>query len=83
MEHKDGAPPWQIGYIDFRNPIGSAAVDPAAMGGDAGAAQFRLQIELLPTREIVATNLQTGQQFGMVLDKLQLKPEDNPFSGIF
>ena len=83
VEHKDGAPPWQIGYIDFRNPIGSAAVDPAAMGGDAGAAQFRLQIELLPTREILATNLQTGQQFGMVIDKLQLKSEDNPFSGIF
>jgi len=83
VDHRDGAPPSQVGYIDFKNPIGTVQVDAGSVGSDANAGSFRVKLDLQPTREIVATNLQTGQQYGMVVDKHQLKAEDNPFSGIF
>lgn len=83
VDNKDGAQPSQVGYLDFRNPIGTVEVSPEELGSDPNAGSFRIRLELLPTREIVATNLQTGQQFGLVPDKLMLKAEDNPFSGIF
>jgi hypothetical protein len=83
VDNKDGAQPVQVGYIDFRNPTGNVTVDPSKLGEDPNAGAFRIELELLPTREVQATNLQTGQTFGMVMDKALLKPEDNPFSGIF
>ncbi len=82
VDHKDGAKPQYIGYVDFRNACGNAPVDSAAVA-DPHAGQFRIKLELLPTREILATNLQTGQQFPLVVEKSLMKPEDNPFSGIF
>ncbi len=82
VDHKDGAVPMQVGYVDCRNSVGTAPQDPNAAPDTTGAA-FRIQLELLPTREIVATNLQTGAQYGLVIDKMPLKAEDNPFSGSF
>lgn len=82
VDHKDGAKPQYVGYIDFRNPSGTAPVDAAAVA-DPNAGKFRIKLDLLPTREILATNVQTGQQYPLIVEKSTVKPEDNPFSGIF
>ena len=71
------------GCFDFAKPL-EEATDQAVFEQDAGesTAQFRIRVDLLETRELVATNLTTGQKFGMVLEKEAWISKENPFAGI-
>lgn len=82
-DHLDGAPPRTIGFIDFRKPL-DRPTDPASFSAprENPDAKVPLRLELLPSRELIATNLNTGQSFGMVLEKVPWVTEENPFSGV-
>ncbi|MDP6959165.1 MAG: hypothetical protein QF645_10190, partial [Planctomycetota bacterium] len=83
IDYRDGSGPHYIGFFDFANPL-EEGTDQAVFEQDAGesTAQFRIRVDLLETRELVATNLTTGQKFGMVLEKEAWISKENPFAGI-
>jgi molecular chaperone DnaK (HSP70) len=82
-DHMDGSQSQMVGFIDFTKPL-DRPVDPKIFERGAGAAEaeFPLRFVVLPTREILAVNLKTGQSFGMVLEKPAWITEENPFSGM-
>jgi molecular chaperone DnaK (HSP70) len=80
VDHLDGSAPENIGYIDFTKPLPGGSDSSAFEQGTSG--EFPVRFRLLPTREITATNLKTGQTYGMVLEKPVWVTEENPFSGM-
>ena len=83
VDYRDGAGPKYIGFFDFSKPL-EEATDQTVFEQDPGdsTAKFRIRVDLLETRELVATNLTTGQKFGMVLEKEAWINNENPFAGI-
>jgi hypothetical protein len=83
VDHLDGSAPKSVGFIDFKKPLEGPS-DPAVFeqGASTSDAKFRIKIQLLPTRQLIATNLTTGKIYGMVLDKTAWVTEENPFAGV-
>jgi molecular chaperone DnaK (HSP70) len=83
VDYRDGAGPKYVGFFDFTKPL-EEATDQAAFeqGTEESTAKFRIRVDLLETRELTATNLTTGQKFGMVLEKEAWINNENPFAGI-
>lgn len=93
-DYGDGAGPVYLGRVDLRKPgeAGGAPVDRSAATivirpvgettAGAEASGFALALEVVKDRDIVVTNLGTGERYLMESSERFLPPEDNPFSGI-
>ncbi len=85
-DYCDGGDPKYIGWFDFTKPMDEAETQ--ALGADPtppegyDANVFAIKLKLLPTREMIATNLQTKQHFKLIVEKMTGLPEKDPFSGV-
>ena len=85
-DYCDGGEPKYMGWFDFTKPLEEAEAQ--ALGADAAPPEgydgnlFTVKFKLLATREMLATNVQTGQHFKLIMEKMTGLPEKDPFSGI-
>lgn len=64
---------------DATPAAGDAGEQPADQALSEG---FQIHVELLPSRELLATNPATGEKYLLKIDQTQVADEGNPFAGV-